>query len=85
MNRELETPKLKWYHMRRTRLTAEYCGGLLAGMGGGAMLANYAIAKLYDLPDSMAPEIYFVAPLLIVVGTSLAEAAQRRTKKGATE
>jgi len=85
MNHNAEAPAPEWYKMRRIQLTREYCGGIFVGMGVGAMIANYAIAKLYDLPDTMVPEIYFVAPLLIVVGSSLAEAAQRRTKKGTTE
>jgi hypothetical protein len=30
---------LKWYHVRRVRLTREYSGGILAGFGCGVAIA----------------------------------------------
>jgi hypothetical protein len=31
---------LKWYHLRRVKLTREYLGGTFAGFGGGLMMAS---------------------------------------------
>ena len=79
MASEDEKILLKWYHVRRVRLTREYLGGLVAGLGLGIVIMA-ALAEcdfLRDYPVS----IQFLGFVLIPVGVSVAIFAQDRYRK----
>jgi hypothetical protein len=40
MPNEQDKIVLKWYHLRRVKLTREYLGGVLAGFGGGTAVMS---------------------------------------------
>lgn len=39
--RDHESAQLRWYDVRRVRLTREYCAGIIAGLGLGIMVMGY--------------------------------------------
>lgn len=78
MNKPSDASTLKWYHMRSNRLTKEFFGGVVAGIGMGAMLTTYVIDKMYNGGDTH----YFsngllIAPMLIFFGSWFADKAAR--------
>jgi hypothetical protein len=63
--------KLKWYHIRRLKLTGEYCGGLLAGFGMG-------IVTMASIIGSHFVTLVIPGFLLISIGGFMALHAQGR-------
>jgi len=58
--------------MTITRLTQQYVGGLCAGLGLGLMVSAY-------VPMGLSPA-FIIGSLLILIGSSLAYAAQQRAR-----
>lgn len=76
MNEPSDSATLKWYHMRRTRLTPEYFGGLLAGTGLGAILTTSVLRKVDNDPEIYFSEVMLIAFPLIGIGAWMAQKAQ---------
>jgi hypothetical protein len=67
---------LRWYHLRRLKLTREYVGGLLAGLGGGIELTS---ALVYcDSIHGYWALIRILGLAVLAVGVSVAFDAQDR-------
>jgi hypothetical protein len=76
MTNEKDKIVLKWYHVRRVKLTREYVGGLLAGFGGGMVLTS-ALVYCDSLHGFWAP-IRVLGLAMLAIGASLALHAQDR-------
>jgi hypothetical protein len=76
MNTEANTTRSKWYRIDRIKLTGEYCGGMIAGLGLGMVV----VARLGEREDLQShwPLAIFAGFVLIAVGTTVANHAQRR-------
>jgi hypothetical protein len=68
--------KLKWYTLRRVKLTREYAGGLLAGFGGGAAIMSLLV-NCDSLRDSWTL-IRILGFFLLSLGSFMALYAQDR-------
>ncbi|WP_020470446.1 hypothetical protein [Zavarzinella formosa] len=60
------------------RMTREYVGGVLAGSGGGLMTAVMLFRSLSA--DEMVIVSLLAGPILVLIGGSLAQVAQRRDR-----
>jgi hypothetical protein len=67
---------LKWYHLRRVKLTREYIGGVLAGFGGGMVLTSTLVHC--DSIRGYWALIQVFGLAMLAVGASLALYAQDR-------
>ncbi|MFZ1934755.1 MAG: hypothetical protein WCB27_12635 [Thermoguttaceae bacterium] len=76
MPSEKEKIELKWYHLRRVRLTREYVGGVLAGFGGG--IATTAFLIQYEFLHSYWVLIKIGGLFLVSIGAFMALYAQDR-------
>ncbi len=71
--------RVRWYHMRATKLTVEYFGGLLAGFGLGCLLTAYLCYKeIVHAGPSIRLALFFLGSLLIAVGSTIAYHGQSR-------
>lgn len=78
MNEQPDASTLKWFHMRSNRLTKDFFGGTVAGIGMGAMLTTYVIDKMYNGGDThYFSDGLLIAPLLILFGSWFADKAAR--------
>jgi F0F1-type ATP synthase assembly protein I len=73
MHTEEEKRPLKWYHLRRVRLTREYLAGVIAGFGIGVSLMAVVFTPFvgYYL-------LYLVGLGIVGIGSGLALQAQGR-------
>jgi hypothetical protein len=76
MPSEKEKIELKWYHLRRVRLTREYVGGVLVGFGGG--IATTASLIQYEFLHSYWVLISIGGLFLVSIGAFMALYAQDR-------
>ena len=76
MNTETNGTKLKWYHMRRLRLTGEYVSGTIAGFGLGVMILAY-VMSLNLIPPYWSMIMLF-GMILIAIGASIERHIQRQ-------
>jgi hypothetical protein len=67
---------LKWYHVRRVRLTTEYVGGIVAGFGLG--LATTAYLMSHDAVREYWVLMQLGGLALIAIGGFVALYAQNR-------
>lgn len=78
MSEPSTTSTLKWYHLRSNRLTKDFFGGVVAGIGMGAMLTTYVIDKMYTGGDThYFSDGLLIAPWLIFFGGFFADKAAR--------
>ena len=73
MANETNKTELRWYHIRRTRLTREYAGGILAGFGLGCIVTMYLFHK-----NILPFELWILGFILIAIGSTMALSAQRQ-------
>lgn len=73
MASEQEKKPLKWYTLRRVKLTGEYLGGLIAGFGGGVGLMSMIFGQQFIL--------FWVGMLLVYIGAGLAFHTQDRYER----
>ncbi len=76
MTADANEAEVKWYHLRRLKLTGEYFGGIIAGFGMGiAVLA--CLMNDFAMPPYW--HLYIVAGLaFMAIGSGIARHAQRR-------
>lgn len=67
---------LKWYHIRRVKLTPQYLGGVLAGIGVGVLLSQWAAYRGFYEVGIWRLAAFF----LITVGGFLALRDQERQR-----
>jgi hypothetical protein len=79
MNTQPKKIELKWYHIRRVVMTGEYCGGLIAGFGGGILI------MVSVLRPSGWSLLEVIGLGLIPLGASIAMHAQGRYVSGCEE
>ncbi len=76
MNEQPDTSTLKWCHLRSNRLTKDFFGGVVVGIGMGAMLTTYVIDKMYTGGDThYFSDGLLIAPWLIFFGAWFADKA----------
>ena len=68
--------RLKWYTLRRVRVTGEYGGGILAGFGMGIALSAYL--AIFDVARTYLSVMWLPGLGLIAIGGFVALHAQGR-------
>jgi predicted lipid-binding transport protein (Tim44 family) len=72
MSNESDKKNLKWYNIRRVRLTGEYCGGLTTGIGAGIMIVPMVTG------DHFNNLVFLSGITLALIGDFVAMHAQKR-------
>ncbi len=70
MASDSQRQKVRWYHMRTTKLTGEYCGGLLAGFGLGCLLTAYLCHKEIVHAEPSIPFSFLILGSALIAGGS---------------